>query len=55
MRGSRGGTGGPDPPEIRQRWGLVWRSDGQERGSKGCFYLILTILSYVVYIFEKSE
>ena len=38
-----GGTGGPDPPppEICQRYGLVWRFDGKERGSKGCVYLII--------------
>ena len=42
MRGSRGGAGSgpPLPPEICQRWGLVWIFDEYERGFKGCFYLI---------------
>ena len=47
MRGSRGGTGGPDPPEICQRWGLVWLFNGYERGSKGCFYLIFIIFFWL--------
>ena len=43
MRGSRGGgvTDPPPPPEICQRWGLVWMLDGEERGSRGCFDLII--------------
>ena len=28
----------PPPPQICQRWSLVWIFDGYERGSKGCFY-----------------
>ena len=42
QRGDRG-SGPPPPPEIDQRWGLVYRLDGQERGSNDCFYLIIII------------
>ena len=47
MRGFRGGGAGvrTPPPEICQRWGLVWIFDGKERGSKGCFYLIIVFFS----------
>ena len=51
MRGSRGGGGGGPgvrtPPEICQRWGLVWIFDGYERGFKGCFYLIFIIFFWL--------
>ena len=33
----------PPPPEICQRWSLVWIFDGYERESTSWFYLIFII------------